>query len=183
MQFLDWGILPYEEAFQEQMGYLYAVADGDEDESIAFCAHPESVIQKQNLFGGKGCGDQPIYYNPSQVVTYLMLNLNKRERNLNKFVKSIEKAVIDSLAEFGIQSAPSEWSTGVWVENKKIAAIDIAVKNWVSYYGVIVNMEKQATESCGACSHVPMISVEEVLGKKISQKDFISTFSKYLLQI
>jgi lipoate-protein ligase B len=198
MNFVDWGLIPYQEALQKQMEFVHLIADSLEQECIIFCKHPPVVTlgratQPGDLLGWSGeivevqRGGRATYHGPSQVVAYPTLDLNKRGRDLHKFLRTIENTVIESLKPFGVESHISEGNTGVWIGKKKIASIGIAVKKWVSYHGVAINIDHdpeafQGLKPCGFNTET-MVSLEELTGKKISHSDFISTFSKYLSQI
>jgi lipoate-protein ligase B len=120
-------------------------------------------------------------------VAYPILDLNKRGRDLHQFLRTIENTVIETLKHFDVPAHLSEGNTGVWIGKKKIASIGIAVKKWVSYHGVAINIDFDANafqglKPCGFTSET-MVSLEELTGKKIPHADFEAIFSKYLSQI
>ena len=81
-------------------------------------------------------GGKHTYHGPGQKVVYFVINLNKRGKDIRKFVTKIENCIIDVLAEYRIQSFPDKKNIGIWVNNnnkiKKIAAIGIKVKKWIA---------------------------------------------------
>ena len=81
---------------------------------------------------------------PGQKVVYFVLNLNKREKNIRKFINKIENCIIEVLEEYKIKSYPDRKNIGVWInknnEEKKIAAIGIRVKKWIAYHGFSLNV-------------------------------------------
>ena len=91
-----------------------------------------------------GRGGQYTYHGPGQRVVYLMLNLKKRQPDLRSFVKDIELWVIKSLKQFDIDCKTYEDRIGVWVDsgisNKKIAAVGIRVKHWITFHGFSINV-------------------------------------------
>lgn len=185
----DWGLIPYQDALNRQMELVHMVSEGDADEFIAFCSHPPVVTlgratQEGDLTSWKGevveiqRGGRATYHGPSQVVAYPILDLSKRGRDLHAFIRNIEKAVIEVLAEYGVQAHISEGNTGVWIGSKKIASIGIAVKKWVSYHGVAVNIDHdpnafQGLKPCGFSTET-MVSLEELIGKKVDHVEFQS---------
>ena len=91
-----------------------------------------------------GRGGRVTYHGPGQRIVYLMLDLNRRERDIRHFIYQIEQWVIDVLDDLGISGLRSPPHTGVWVnvkgEEKKIAAIGLRLRRWVSYHGLSINV-------------------------------------------
>ena len=89
-------------------------------------------------------GGKHTYHGPGQKVVYFVINLNKRGKDIRKFVTKIENCIIDVLAEYRIQSFPDKKNIGIWVSNNnkvmKIAAIGIKVKKWIAYHGFALNV-------------------------------------------
>ena len=78
------------------------------------------------------------------MVCYLVINLNNRGKDVRKFLNIIENSIISSLKNFGIKSFSDRKNIGIWVKtnkgNKKIAAIGIKVKKWITYHGFSINI-------------------------------------------
>ena len=89
-------------------------------------------------------GGKHTYHGPGQKVVYFVIDLNKRGKDIRKFVTKIENCIIDVLAEYRIQSFPDKKNIGIWVNNNdkvmKIAAIGIKVKKWIAYNGFALNV-------------------------------------------
>ena len=81
---------------------------------------------------------------PGQLVCYLVIDLNKRNKDIRKFIISLENSIINSLNEFKILSKSDRKNIGIWItqnnESKKIGAIGIKVKKWVAYHGFSLNI-------------------------------------------
>ena len=90
-------------------------------------------------------GGKITYHGPGQLVCYFAINLNKRKRDIRKFIQIIEKTIIQSLKEFGIDSFSDRNNVGIWVNHKnktkKVAAIGIRIKKWVAYHGFSINID------------------------------------------
>lgn len=99
-------------------------------------------------------GGQYTYHGPGQRVAYVMLDLNKRGKDVRRFVEKLEEWVIATLDEFNLRGEIREGRVGVWIErddkpltitgNKaedKIAAIGIRLRKWVSFHGISINVE------------------------------------------
>ena len=84
-------------------------------------------------------------HSPGQLVCYLVIDLSKRNKDIRKFVISLENSIIDTLNEFRIVSKSDRKNIGIWTEHeneiKKIAAIGIRVKKWIAYHGFAVNID------------------------------------------
>ncbi len=107
------------------------------------------ILQPQTLPIYKtGRGGKCTYHGPGQRVVYFMLDLKKRfapvDPDLKRYVWLLEQLIIDTLSEFGIQSRRIPNLVGIWVNTtrgtKKIAAIGIRVRKWVTYHGIAINI-------------------------------------------
>ena len=92
-----------------------------------------------------GRGGQYTYHGPGQRVAYVMLDLNRRGRDLRSFVHNLEQWVITTLARFDIAGERRSGRVGIWVDRgggreDKIAAIGVRVRHWVTYHGVAINL-------------------------------------------
>jgi len=87
-------------------------------------------------------GGNVTFHGPGQLVAYPILDLNGFKRSLRWYVSSLEDVVIRTAAAFGVQARPGdEGETGVWVEDRKLAAIGIHVTRWVTSHGCAINAD------------------------------------------
>lgn len=118
-----------------------------------------------------GRGGQYTYHGPGQRVAYVMLDLNRRGRDVRQFVHRLESWIILTLAEFGIRGERRCGRVGVWVtrpekplgldgaiREDKIAAIGIKLRRWVSFHGISINVEPDLSHfdgivPCGISTH------------------------------
>lgn len=116
-------------------------------------------------------GGQYTYHGPGQRVVYAMLDLNKRGRDVRRFVWMLEEWVIETLAEFNVQGERRQGRVGVWVvrhdkpltalgqpPEDKIAAIGVRLRKWVSFHGICINLEPELEHysgivPCGIAQH------------------------------
>ncbi|MGF1607464.1 MAG: lipoyl(octanoyl) transferase LipB [Rhodothalassiaceae bacterium] len=100
-----------------------------------------------------GRGGQYTYHGPGQRVVYVMLDLARRARDLRRFVGTLEQWVIDTLAAFDIVAERRDGRVGVWVAtpqgDKKIAAIGVRVRHWVTFHGLSVNVQPELSHFDG----------------------------------
>lgn len=100
-------------------------------------------------------GGQATYHGPGQLVGYPITDLNRRGRDLHLYVASLENALMEACAQFGVSARIREGLVGVWVENRKIASIGVGVKKWVAMHGFALNVTReslppfQAITPCG----------------------------------
>ena len=85
-------------------------------------------------------GGKITLHNPGQKIIYFVVNLNKRKKDIRKFVSYIENSIIEFLRLFNIESKSDRKNIGIWVKDKKIAAIGIRVSRWVAYHGCSINI-------------------------------------------
>jgi lipoyl(octanoyl) transferase len=85
-------------------------------------------------------GGDITWHGPGQLVAYPVCDLTRRGRDLHRFLRDLEQALIVTLGRFGIEAGRWPGRTGVWVAGEKIASIGIAVRRWVSYHGVALNV-------------------------------------------
>jgi lipoyl(octanoyl) transferase len=137
-----------------------AVADGNAGEQVWLVEHPplytagtsaraEDLLEPERfpLFQ-TGRGGEYTYHGPGQRVAYVMLDLNRRGRDLRQFVATLEEWVIGAVDEFGVKAGRRKNCVGVWVDRPdkgagrqdKIAAIGIRVRRWVTFHGIALNV-------------------------------------------
>lgn len=89
-------------------------------------------------------GGKITWHGPGQLICYLAINLNNRNKDIRKFLNIIENSIILSLKSFGIQSYSDRKNIGIWTKinnkEKKVAAIGIKVKKWITYHGFSINI-------------------------------------------
>ena len=85
-------------------------------------------------------GGQVTYHGPGQLMVYVMLNLERRALTPRKLVQTLEGAVIDTVASYGITAVARRDAPGVYVDGAKLAAVGLRVKRHCSYHGMAVNV-------------------------------------------
>ncbi|MDF0606158.1 lipoyl(octanoyl) transferase LipB [Neisseriaceae bacterium TC5R-5] len=86
-------------------------------------------------------GGQITYHGPGQLVVYLLLDVKRLNMGVRQLVRHIEQAIIDMLAELGIQAHGDIDAPGVYVGDAKIAALGLRIKNHASYHGLSFNID------------------------------------------
>ena len=168
------GLVPFPEALAFMEARVAAIAAGEADECLWFLEHPPlytagTSAKPQDLTDpdrfpvfDAGRGGQYTYHGPGQRIVYVMLDLNRRGRDVRRFVGALEDWVIATLAEFNVRGERRAGRVGVWVvrpdrapnadgtaREDKIAAIGVKLRRWVSFHGVSINVEPDLTHFSG----------------------------------
>ena len=177
------GLTPYEEALAWMEARVEAILAGRAGECIWLLEHPplytagtsarpEDLIEPGRFpVHNARRGGQYTYHGPGQRVAYVMLDLNRRGRDVRRFVAALEDWVIAALAEFQVKGERRAGRVGVWVTRPekpalpdggpaedKIAAVGVRLRRWVSFHGVSVNVEPDLAHyggivPCGIAGH------------------------------
>ena len=86
-------------------------------------------------------GGQITYHGPGQVVVYTLLDLRRRQIGVRALVRTLERAVIELLAEHGVSAAGREDAPGVYVDGSKVAALGLRIRNGCAYHGLSLNVD------------------------------------------
>lgn len=93
-------------------------------------------------------GGDITYHGPGQVVGYLIVSL-ERSRDLHLFLRQIEQALINALGMIGLAASRRKELTGIWLDKRKIAAIGVAVRQWVTCHGFALNVNNDLDPFAG----------------------------------
>ena len=108
------------------------------------------IIEKSIKVFRTNRGGKITWHGPGQIICYMVINLNKRKKDIRKFISAIEKSIIDTLKELNIKSFNDRKNIGIWINDnnniKKIAAIGIRVKKWIAFHGFSVNYSNNLEE-------------------------------------
>lgn len=176
------GLLDYHDAVSAMEHRVAEIAAGQAGEAVWLVEHPPLYTAGTSAKPGDllkarfpvfetGRGGQYTYHGPGQRVAYVMLDLNRRGRDIRRFVAGLEAWVIGALAEFGVTGEIRDGRVGVWVPRPekpplpdgtpcedKIAAIGVKLRRWVSFHGVSINVEPELDHydgivPCGISGH------------------------------
>lgn len=150
------GLTDYAAAVAAMEARAAAIREGEAGELIWLVEHPPvytggtSADAAELLTPGRfpvhatGRGGRYTYHGPGQRVVYVMLDLDRRGRDLRGFIASLENWVIGVLGGFGVSARSIAGRVGVWTDTDvgeaKIAAIGVRVRRWVSYHGLALNV-------------------------------------------
>ena len=132
-------------------------------------------------------GGKITWHGPGQLVCYFVIDLNKRKKDIRKFINIIENSIIKTLKEYKINTSTDKKNIGIWYKknNKiyKIAAMGIRVKRWVAYHGFSININNDLKYykqiiPCGIYDR-QIINLFKI--KKQNYKEITNKLEKYLL--
>ena len=160
------GLTGYADAVAQMEDWVDAIARGEGPERVWLVEHPPlytagSSATPEDLTDPDRFpvhqtrrGGQYTYHGPGQRVAYVMLDLNRREKDVRKYVQDLETWVISTLAEFGVTGEIRDGRVGVWVarpekaplpdgssREDKVAAIGVRIRKWVTFHGLSINVD------------------------------------------
>tara|TARA_B100000965_G_scaffold162156_1_gene135068 strand:- start:2204 stop:2815 length:612 start_codon:yes stop_codon:yes gene_type:complete len=103
-------------------------------------SNKDEIIDKKIKIINTNRGGKITLHNPGQKIIYFVLDLNKRKKDIRKLVRIIERSIIEFLKIYKIIGKADKKNIGIWVKNKKIAAIGIRVSRWIAFHGCSINI-------------------------------------------
>ena len=201
----------YETALTAMDKHVEKMIQGEANEKIWLLEHPPlytagTSADRQDLvepnrfpvFETKR-GGQYTYHGPGQRVVYVMLDLNKRGKDVKKFVKNLESWITLTLSEFNVTGQSRDGRVGIWVERPdkplknngaleedKIAAIGVRLRKWVTLHGLSINLDPdlshfQGIVPCGIREHGVTSLVD--LGLPVSMHDLDNALKKSFSEV
>jgi lipoate-protein ligase B len=195
----DFGLSPYETIWALQKNLVEKRLSGEIEDTLLLGEHLSVLTLGRNTHAENLLnptlpvmnierGGDVTYHGPGQLIAYPIFLLPVGQRNLHQFLRNLETVIIQVLADFGLAGLRNPGWTGVWVEdtagsvqlrNKtrsdkllKIASIGVAVRKWVTYHGLALNVHPDLTHfdqinPCGLPS-TQMTSMQVQLGQEVS---------------
>ncbi len=197
---VDWGHLAYGEAHQRQLAALAQRIAREIGDTVFLVEHPHVYTYGRGSKFGELMPVTPVesrtpvelvpvergggvtYHGPGQLVAYPILDVRKQTGDMHKFLRWLEDVIIRTIADWDLVGEHHPEHTGVWVQGRKIASIGVAVRQWISYHGIALNVSSDlryfsAIHPCGLSPEV-MTSMEQLTGKKISPAEVKSRFAE-----
>ena len=203
IHYIDWGLIEYNEAWAKQETLFSGsiekkVQDLPTDNYLVFCEHPHvytlgksgdeqnmllNYIQlqaKNATFVHSNRGGDITYHGPGQVVGYPIFDLANFGLGLKQYIHNIEEAIINTLAQYNIQSTRLDGATGVWLDVglptcRKICAIGVRSSRFVTMHGFALNVNTQLEyfNYINPCGFVDkgVTSMEKELGEKVDMEE------------
>ena len=176
------GLSPYPETLAEMEARAAAIRAGEATELVWLLEHPPlftagTSADPAELFNPQGFpvfaagrGGRYTYHGPGQRVGYVLLDLEKRGRDVRGFVHSLEGWIIATLGRLGVEARRAEGRIGIWADGPrgeaKVGAIGVRVRRWVTYHGFSVNLAPELSHFSGivpcGIADFPVTSLDEM---------------------
>lgn len=190
------GLIPYGESLRIQEELVLLRRAGDVSDQLLIQEHPHVITigkaasekhiivsrEQMEELGIKvfhvGRGGDVTYHGPGQLVGYPILDLKPNRKDLHRYLRDLEEVLIRSLSVFSIKGSRRENLTGVWVGDRKVAAIGVRVSSqWITSHGFAINICNdlsyfETIVPCGI-SDVQITSISNELGEEI-EMDIVS---------
>jgi len=146
-----WGTAPYAELHELQQRLVAARAENSIPNLLLTGEHEHVITLGRKTPEGADYderfpvvkverGGEATYHGPGQLVAYPIIHLTQARRDLHAFQRDLEEIGIRTLADFDIEAGRREGLTGVWIGPKKIQSLGIAVRRWVTWHGLALNV-------------------------------------------
>jgi lipoyl(octanoyl) transferase len=181
---IDLGIADYESTRNLQLEIVAARQQRATPDTLLLVEHPHVITLGRARAARDHVlapGDVPVveierggdvtYHGPGQLVAYPILLLEDGERDLHRYLRGLEAAIIATLAALGVDAERRPGATGVWVGARKVASIGVACRRWVTFHGLALNVCTDLDyftriQPCGFAPEV-MTSVAALLGRPV----------------
>ncbi|MEM3101936.1 MAG: lipoyl(octanoyl) transferase LipB [Candidatus Caldarchaeum sp.] len=194
--FIDLGLADYLETHKLMLRLVERRSAGEIPDTVLLLEHPdvytlgrrgleENVLDRSLPVYRVERGGDATYHGPGQLVVYPIISLHENRLGVGDLVKLLEEAVIMLLKEYGVSAGRVQGKPGVWVGGRKIASIGMALKNWVAYHGLALNINTDLAKfrgirPCGMDSET-MTSLQALTGRSVdmaeAKRKFIRAFS------
>jgi lipoyl(octanoyl) transferase len=154
---MNLGRVDYQEAWDLQRSLAAAVSQGAIPDTVLFLEHPPTITlgrrtEEDELHVPDDAavavvetdrGGRSTYHGPGQLVCYPILDLKRHGKDVKKFCRDLEEAIVRTLAAFGLEGTRFDGLTGVWLDRppRKIASIGVHLSRWVSTHGYALNVD------------------------------------------
>ncbi|MDC1096746.1 lipoyl(octanoyl) transferase LipB [Pelagibacteraceae bacterium] len=190
-------LIPYKTAMKFLQKRVDKIKIGKEIDLLWILEHPitytagirskkNEILDKKIKVISTNRGGKITVHNPGQKIIYFAVDLNKKKKDVRKFISILEKSIIQFLKKYNIKSNSDKKNIGIWVKNKKIAAIGVRITKWIAYHGCSINVSNNLKDykkilPCGL-ENSKITSIKEEGIKKISNqnKNLINIFCQNL---
>lgn len=167
LNFIDWGYLPYTGALARQEELHTRRMHNACGDTVVFTEHPPTYTigvrpgaKKHLLSTEEDCqragievvhtnrGGDITYHGPGQIIAYPILSLRDKP-DLHHYLRQLEEILIRAVGALGLAASRREGKTGIWIGERKIAAIGIGVRKWVTFHGFALNVNPDLSHFAG----------------------------------
>ncbi|MDZ7765559.1 MAG: lipoyl(octanoyl) transferase LipB [Melioribacteraceae bacterium] len=191
--YIDLDFIEYDEAWDLQKEVFKLRTKDEIKDTYFLLEHPNTytlgkTANKNNLVSNEAFlkkydikvydidrGGDITYHGPGQIVGYPIIKLSDWKEDTHLYLRNLEQVIIDVCADYSVEAGRIEGLTGVWIENRKIAAMGIKVSRWVTMHGFAFNVNTNldlfnGIVPCGITDKA-VTSLQKELGKEIDIKE------------
>lgn len=158
MTYCDLGLTDYKEAWDLQYEIFNLRVKNEINDILLLLEHPHTytlgkTADRNNLISSEETlhekeitifeidrGGDITYHGPGQIVGYPIIDLNNWQKDTHKYLRALEEVIIKTMNHFDLEGSRKDGLTGVWINEKKIAAIGIKISRWVTMHGFAFNI-------------------------------------------
>ena len=198
---INLGLVDYQEAYSLQQQLLARRLRDEMGDTILLLEHNpvitlgrrakrDNILVSPAILRSRGIkvlevdrGGDVTVHSPGQLVCYPIMDLRRRGKDLHRYLRNLEEAIIRLLTTYGLQGMRVTGQTGIWIQGReKIASIGIGVRNWVTYHGVALNVNNDISyfsliRPCGL-EGVKVTSISRILGEGVDMDELRSRMIK-----
>ncbi|MFA6960164.1 MAG: lipoyl(octanoyl) transferase LipB [Opitutaceae bacterium] len=188
---LDWGRTRYAAAWRSQDELVARRIAGHIGDTLVFTEHEpvytiglrsgaaDNLVWSDERLAHEGIevvktnrGGDITYHGPGQIIGYPIVDLSPR-KDLHEYLRLLEQVMINTVGTLGLTATRREGKTGIWIGTRKVAAIGVAVRRWISYHGFALNVNSNLAHfhgivPCGiSASEGTVTSLQAELGREI----------------
>ncbi|RJP57424.1 MAG: lipoyl(octanoyl) transferase LipB [Ignavibacteriales bacterium] len=187
--YIDLDFIDYDKAWDLQKEIFKLRTTDEINDTFFLLEHPHTytlgkTADKKNLISNEAFlnkygikvydidrGGDITYHGPGQIVGYPIIKLSEWKEDTHLYLRNLEQIIIDVCSDYGLQTGRIDGLTGVWIEDRKIAAIGIKVSRWVTMHGFAFNINTDLNLfngiiPCGI-TNKKVTSLQHELGKEV----------------
>ncbi len=164
---VDWGRTRYADALERQLRTLQERRRGERPDTLVFTEHepvytvgkrrgaaahmvadPSFLVEHGIEVVETNRGGDITYHGPGQITGYLFVDLSV-SRDLHELLRTVEDLLIEVVGHYGLTAGRRDGMTGVWIESRKVAAIGMAARHWISFHGFALNVDTDLRHFAG----------------------------------
>ncbi|HEX9976245.1 MAG TPA: lipoyl(octanoyl) transferase LipB [Dehalococcoidales bacterium] len=197
--------IEYREAYERQKRLWSLRLSGEMPDILLLLEHPptftigkssklENLLLTKEELAQRGIslfftdrGGDITYHGPGQLVAYPIIDLRSWDKDIHRYIRSLEEVTIRTLADFSIAGGRDEKHVGVWVGSEKIAAIGVGVRKWVTMHGLALNVNPNLEHfalinPCGILDR-GVTSMTRLLGHEVPIEDVAERLAGHFAQV
>ena len=204
---VDWGRTRYADAFARQNELVAQRIAGEIGDTLVFTEHEpvftigmrggaeahlvwnaEQLTREGVEVAKTNRGGDITYHGPGQIVGYPIISLTPR-KDLHAYLRFLEQVLINSIGTLGLAASRRDGKTGIWLGQRKIAAIGVAVRKWVTYHGFALNVNANLSHfsgivPCGiSATEGTVTSMDQELGHRVDETEVKSVLAAEFRQL